>query len=316
MAGGAEQFEAWGTVPSLAVLTPSLAGGRWAAVEDHLVTLGPESQALALAYLGGLDTVESLDDVLGRAADTGSPIARTALAHRCVHLGWQARSQLRAEHVSPEQFEQFHLWLNRAEQVLVAVCAEHPAYAPAWALRQHTARGLELGRSEARRRLDRLRAVCAPHWPGERAYLQITCPKWGGSWEVADAFVRETTGQVPAGAASHALVAELHVERWIDVEPAEGHEYLAQPAVLAELRAAADRSVWHPAWRPGLLDVEVHSVFALAFSLGGALVDAGRHFRALDGRLADSWRYVTHLGRPLDAYRAEALDAFSRAVAA
>ncbi|NEE53474.1 hypothetical protein G3M55_53870, partial [Streptomyces sp. SID8455] len=137
-------------------LRTAVRGNDWDTVEAYFDFLDDEEERAVAAHLVS-DDLSSSERFLERAvADHGSPLARTLLAARYINVGWDIRSSYRAEHVSREQFQEFHAWLRRAERLLIGVCADEPAYALAWMYRLTTARGLELGASEVRRRYDRL----------------------------------------------------------------------------------------------------------------------------------------------------------------
>ncbi|GAA1897419.1 hypothetical protein [Asanoa iriomotensis] len=69
-----------------------------------------------------------------------------------------------------------------------------------WTARLTTARGLEMGQAEARRRYDRLAALDPHHLPGQRQLLQQLCAKWGWSLEDMHAFATEATSRLSDGA--------------------------------------------------------------------------------------------------------------------
>ena len=234
------------------------------------------------------------------AANPDDLFAATLLAAREVIIGWEIRTAARAKYVSSEQFRAFHQHLRQAEQLLIRVTAADPAADLAWTERLNTARGLELGQSEARRRYDRLTRHHPAHFSGQARLLQQLCPKWGGSWEALHSFARECMLTAPPGALNAGLVAEAHLEHWVDLEKSEQTEYLRRPDVHRELAEAADRSVLHPAFRRTYGWVTVQGTFALMFSLIGDLPRAAVHFRAL-GNLATEfpWNY---LGDPAKAY--------------
>jgi hypothetical protein len=137
---------------------------------------------------------------------------------------------------------------------------------------------------------------------GQARLLQQLCPKWSGSWEAAHGFARECLLNSPEGSLSGGLVAEAHLERWLDLPSAgsERTDYLRRPHVHAELVEAAERSVLHPYYRPAYGWVTIQGVFAALFSLIGDTARAAAHFRAL-GNLASDYPW-SYLGKPADAY--------------
>ena len=294
-------------VPDLAPLHAAAWDGDWAATQaffEKITSIGDVSFAAAL--LAGVDRAEWYLEKAAKARPD-DPLPRTLLAERYIHLGWRARGHAPAENVSWDQAELFHDWLRKAELLLIEVCAEQPSYAPAWTARLATARGLGLGQSEARRRYDRLAEHHPHHFPAQSRLLKQLCPKWGGSWEAAHGFAQECAGAAPDGSHASVLVAEAHIEHWRDLEGAEAAEYLRNPPVRDELRAAARASVLHPDHRRDWHWTRGHSTFALAYSLGGHLADAARHFTALGDTADESfWRYLPDWKRRFTEFRTAA----------
>ncbi|MFH8802433.1 hypothetical protein ACH4F6_22950 [Streptomyces sp. NPDC017936] len=303
-------FDPYDNTPELISLRSAAQAGDWPAVRAFVTGLGSVAKVCsASSLLAGIAGVENL---LERAAADlpGDPLPRTLLAHRYVVIGWDIRSSARAQYVSREQFEQFHAWLRRAEQLLIEVCAEHPAYAPAWTVRLITARGLQLGQAEARRRYDRLSAHHPHLYNAQTQLLQQVCPKWGGSWEAAHGFARECATAAPDGSVNGALVALAHIEHWLDLEGAERAAYLRGVPVRDDLRFAAQVSVLHPSHRPDWNTIGAHSAFAFAFSLGGHTADAAPHFAFLGDRAPEHpWDYLSDPRASYLKYRKSATEA-------
>ncbi|MFF3063764.1 hypothetical protein ACFVQ3_04325 [Oerskovia sp. NPDC057915] len=285
-------FKTAETHPEIAALQAVAATGDWAAVTAHLEGMSPRDRDFALATVADVPGVE---EKLERALsdEPHDPTIRTLLAERYVRIGWEIRSSARAEHVSGDQFAQFHDWLRRAERILVEVCAEHPSFAPAWDARLTTARGLELGHSEARRRYARLSATDPHSYSAQKALLQQLCPKWSGTWEEAHGFATECSASSPPGAPNGAVVALAHIEHWAELPAQEDERYMKSPAVRDDLRRAAARSVLHPEHREDFRSVGAHNAFALAFLLGEHTQDAEPHLRAIGNRASGApWDYV------------------------
>ncbi|WP_406332314.1 hypothetical protein [Streptomyces sp. NBC_00203] len=307
------RFDPFDTLPELVPLRTAAAHGDWAATAAFFAGLGTEAQrSFAAGLLADTDGVERyLEQAV--AALPGDPLPRTLLADRYLHIGWDIRSGARAQHVSRDQFDRFHEWLRRAEQLLIEVCAEHPSYAHAWTVRLTTARGLELGQAEARRRYDRLAAHHPHHYPAQMQLLQNLCPKWSGSWDAAHGFARECAAAAPDGSHSGALVAIAHLEHWLELLGDGGMEaaaYMRGVPVRDDLRFAAQVSVLHKDYRPGFHGIGAHSAFALAFSLGGHHQDAIPHFLELEDRAAEfPWQYTPDPAAAFVKYRKAALSA-------
>jgi len=305
---GGVSFDPFATVTGLVTLRDAALRGDWPGLRGLLEGCATaDAQTLAVGTLAELPGVERLLEQ-AVAAEPGDALARTLLAARYVDIGWGIRSRAQASAVTRDQAEQFHAWLRTAERILIEVCAERPDLAAAWTTRLMTARGLELGLAEARRRYQRLAVHHPHHLAAQEQLLQMLCPKWGGTWDDALAFARESAAAAPPGYPSGALVATVHVERWIDDD--DGRPRLTAREVRDELCAVAMRSLWHPGADLGVHEVGAHSAFALAFSLGGHAREAAPHFRVLGDRATlHLWRYLNNPAGSYAKFRRAALDA-------
>jgi hypothetical protein len=297
----APDFEIASAHPEIAWLRQAATAQDWQAIRQYVASLPPGTDRAFIANaVGDVPGVEhSLRQLT--AADRDDVLALTLLGTRLVSIGAEIRTAQRAEKVSREQFAAFHDHLRQAEQLLIRATALDPSFDVAWAERLSTAKGLQLGQNEARRRYDRLTAVHPNHFTGQARLLQQLCPKWGGTWDAAHGFAQQCLREAPAGMMNAGLVAEVHIEHWLDLGRGDkGASYLRQPHIHAELVHAADCSVTHPAFQRTHGWVTVQGCFAALFSLIGDLPRAAQHFRAL-GNLASSYPW-SYLGNPADSY--------------
>ncbi|MEU8661409.1 hypothetical protein [Actinoplanes philippinensis] len=274
--------------PEFGVLDAAVARRDWAGCRAALDDVSPGGRTLLLqAAAESPDLEEWLRYLL--QADPWDSTAAALLGMHLTKVGWRIRSSASAEHVSADQFRQFREWLRKAEAVLIDAAARAPHDPAVWAARLTTARGLQVDLAEIRRRHDRMAAADPHHLPGQRQYLQSLCPKWYGSWPQAHAFAHEAMTAAPPGAPQGSLVAEAHIEQWLDL----GGEYKrAATAHLIgardSLHDAASRSIWHPAFRRDPGWVSAASAFAMVFAQAGDQQSAARVF-ALLGPLASRW---------------------------
>ncbi|AWZ09878.1 MULTISPECIES: hypothetical protein [unclassified Streptomyces] len=225
------------------------------------------------------------------------PLARTLYADRLVTTGWEIRTGARAAGTAAGRAADFRSHLLRAEGLLIGVCAEHPEYALAWHLRVITARGLELGQSETRRRYDRLAEHHPHHHAGQQQLLQQLCPKWGGSWEAAQSFADDCARRSRPGSPAAVLGAVVQLERWLELagtDPDEAEDHVEDPARRTELERAAAASVLHPDFDSERHHaIAAHGVFAAVHCLASRWREAAPHFRALGNRMsAFPWEYL------------------------
>jgi hypothetical protein len=295
--------------PEIAQLKRAVSAGDGASVDAFFARCADQdAYAFGVRVAGEVAAPEGfLED--WAAGETSATLGRTLLASRLVEVGWGIRSNARAQHVSRQQFDSFHEYLRRAERLLIEVTALAPDNLAAWTLRLITARGLELGQAEARRRYGRGARTEPDFLATQTQLLQQLCPKWSGSFEEMHAFALECMRRAPEGAPNAVLVLEGHLERWLDVGGGDkGLAYLKGDAVQQEIMEAAARSVLHPAFRAGYRSAAVHNTFAMVFSLVGNQRAAATHFRAV-GALITSlpWAYLGDPARVFQERRAIAL---------
>ncbi|PZG13940.1 hypothetical protein C1I95_22665 [Micromonospora craterilacus] len=287
-------FATGAAYPQVSTARAALAAGDWSALRALVDAQDPHGRTFLVDHVGdGPEVGEFLQRVYAEQPE--DPLAGAMLGAHLIHAGWRIRSGLRAQYVSREQFAQFFDHLRRAEQVLIDVTARHPEEVAAWTQRVTSARGLEVGQAEARRRYDRLAAHQPHHLPAQTQLLQQFCPKWSGTWEKTHAFARECAEAVPPGAPNAVLVVEGYLEQALDHgNTAATSEFLRLPQVRGQIYDAAQRSIWHPEFRHGWGWVSVRSVFALAFCLMHEWTPAAQQFAAL-GNLGDDWLF-SYLG--------------------
>lgn len=280
-------FEHDSAYPDQAAAVAAVRARDWATVRsiyDRATDWSGRRRAMAGTGVDGAE--DFLRDVVARQPDDLT--AATMLAGRLIQVGWSIRGSGRASTVSREQAEAFHGYLRQSEQLLIDVCARDPGFLPAWMERLTTARALSLGQAEARRRYDHVVRLDPHHLDAQIRLLQQLCPKWGGDFATMHAFAAQCAADAPPGYPNAALVVDGHMERWLDLESGKDAEYIRSEPVASEIRAAAERSVLHPAFerRPGW--IYALSMFALGFTMSGDWSRAKQCFVAL-GPYADEW---------------------------
>ncbi|MGV9215142.1 hypothetical protein ACTFTM_25055 [Micromonospora sp. RB23] len=302
----APTFDAGAAYPEVNDLRKALDAADWPAVQAVFAERDPALRTLLVREAGDH---AGAGEFLRRMYDD-DPTDNLAGVLHGTHLicdGWRIRSADRARNVSRAQFDQFHDHLRRAEQVLIDVTARYPDDPAAWTERLAVARGLELGQNEARRRYDRLAHHHPHHLPAQASLIQQLCPKWSGDWDRMFAFARACAQTAPAGAPNAVLIADAHLERWLDIDDdQEGADYLEQSEVIDEIHQAAERSVLHPDFVHDAGWVWVRSVFALMFCLTEQWAAAATQFTAL-GNLGSKYPWSNLSGvDTFTEYRAEA----------
>lgn len=278
--------------PETAEVYAAVKTGDWPSARS-CVERAPRTARTDLIHAGA--EAPEAENLLRAALDTDprDVIAATMLARVLVRTGWKIRGYGWASSVGSVQFEAFRSYLCQAEQLLISACADDPEFEAAWCERIVTARALEVGQAEARRRYDQLDRRCPHHVQAQSALLQQLCPKWGGSLDAMHAFASTCSAAAPTGAHSHAIVVEAHLEHWLSLKKPNDLSYFTGQAVRDEIRGAGDRSVRHASFDRGIGSVRALSMFALGYSLIEDWAAAKQCFVALGPHADESgWGYL------------------------
>ncbi|WP_430780509.1 hypothetical protein [Actinoplanes sp. G11-F43] len=284
--------------PEAAPLRAALTARDWPGAKTVLDAAAPMERTGLISLAADEPDIE---DLLREAlrADPADGTASALLGRHLIHGGWEIRTSYRAQYVSQDQFTRFREWLCRAEQVLIDGAQHNPADPAIWTARLISARGLELGLAETRRRYDRLIAADPDHLPGQLSMVQSLCPKWSGTWELLHEFAREAAEAAPPGGAHGTLVAEAHIEHGLDevgTDQSNAHgliTYLSQEHVRAEIYQAARRSIGHPDFSGGYGWLLALNMFALCFTLIGDKPAAAAAFQQMEGLATkDPWHWL------------------------
>ncbi len=291
--------------PELGAIRQATLAGAWEPVAGYIDSWRGEDPQRASFAAWTVAETEGVEDTL--AAQDPTPLVRAVIAMLRIRHAWDIRGSGRASTVSEDQWDGFRAKLVEAERELVELAALDPGDELVAQVRLITARGLSLGLSEAQRRYARLAAVSPANIGAQTAHLQTLAPKWAGSNELMFEFARSAVRDQP-GTSAGRLVAIAHYERWLDLPSDESGPYAGTAEVQDEIVAAADASVFHPDYEPGLRWITDHSYFACMHGIGGRPDLARRHFEAL-GAVADlaAWRYLGDARAEHDADRAAAL---------
>jgi len=262
----------------------------WPAARQILLGANhPDDRCFLLDACGSVPDVQ---DWIGAVAAT-DPVAQLVRGCHATAWAWEARGGYRAKYTRAEQFQLFFERLRLAESSLYDVVAANPDEIAAWAFLVRTARGLELGLEDGEFRFQHAISRHATNLKAHAEWMQTCCQKWGGSHERMFQLARSAVAAAPDGSMLHALIPLAHLEVMIDLEGTAARLYLTRPDIQAELRAAAERSVLHPAadLRPGW--PLYFNTFAMAFANAGDQPAAAAVFSRLGDRITDHpWQYI------------------------
>jgi hypothetical protein len=284
----AEPFMGDGQLPELVDETAS---GGFARTHDVLSAAEPRDRMLMIQLLA---EHQPADDRWLRSwshAHPQSSLPRTACGAVAIIDAWQARGDGEAETVSDQGWHTFFDQLRTAEAHLQAAAQVEPQDPTPSAFLVLSGRGLQVGLDELRRRWSAVEARAPRHRAAANHMIQALSPKWGGSDEDMFGFARAHSAAAPEGDPIHTLIAEAHLERWLDLA-GHGDDYLRSVPVRNELREVAERSVASPQWRSHRFELFDRSIMALALGLAGDEA-ACAQFDWLDGRMSDHpWAYL------------------------
>ncbi|MEY9859450.1 hypothetical protein ABH935_005080 [Catenulispora sp. GAS73] len=279
--------------PELAVLRQAARVADWPGMEAILRPVRERGDFERLTFL--IANVEDLGgDFLLKLPEQlpGDPLALSVAGARHSAWAWEARTGYRATQVSEEQFRVFHERLRVAEEYLYTAVELDPAGAAPWYTLCVTSRGLEHGAGITRRRFQAGIKRAPEHVGLHRQMLQQLCAKWGGSHEEMHAFATKTFDAAPPGSGLGELVAQAHLEHWLDLEQGPDDVYIRDAMVLKELHQAAEASVFHPAFAPTSSPYIALNTFAMAFWLADDKETASRLFERIgDHATKAPWRY-------------------------
>lgn len=279
-------------------LLTDLRAGNWQVAHQVLGAARPfDREFLVDAAVHDLDgRPEWLDTWVAERPSSHIPLLVRG-AHG-VGWAWQARGGGRADDVHPDAWGVFFDRLNGAERDLLDAARMAPEDPVPWSNLLISGRGLQINLEELCLRFDQgtARERWLPYLHDQM--LQGLCAKWAGSSDLMFHFARETTGEAPEGASVHKVVAIAHLEEWLHA--GHPHGYFADPTVVEDLVAAADRSVFSPLFGGEKQCVYARQAFAMVFHLAHERDRARRLFAELGDTVTDfPWYY---LGDPREAF--------------
>ena len=226
-------------------------------------------------------------------------LAMAVLGTRTIEAAWAVRTGARAQHVSQDQFRRFHEILRVAEEQLYASVELDPQSSAAWYALLISGRGLEVGLEIQQRRFEVVTRVTPGHPGAHRQMLQQLCRKWSGSHEQMHAFATEAM-RGPFGGELGDLVPHAYFEHLGDLDKdSPERAFITSAESRAELREAAERTIFRPGHHNPRAPYTAANRFAWAFSAAGLWPEAKAAFAATDGVLVN-W---AHFNDPAAVYR-------------
>lgn len=260
-----------------------------------------------LAALEGNDLSSLLSNVCVKTPEIGGwvpndakdPLAQAVLGADMIEQGWRVRTADRAQHVSQEQFREFHRLLRIAEVHLYASAELDASSVAPWYSLQISGRGLQVGLDVQQRRFDAALARCPGHLGSHRQMLQQLCRKWSGSHERMHAFATEAM-RGPHGDILGELIPTANFEHLGDL-PKDSPErsFIRSEQSRTEILEAAERTVFRPGYSNPRSPYLAANSFLWAFTRAEMWPEAKRALDATQG-VAVAWGPVA--GDPVGQY--------------
>jgi hypothetical protein len=222
-----------------------------------------------------------LPEAVGSESDDA--LAQAFLGAVGIERAWRVRTSQRAQHVSQEQFREFHKILGEAEELLYRSAELDPKSAAPWYSLLISGRGLQVGLDVQQRRFESLLKRSPGHYGGHRQMLEQLCRKWSGSHERMHAFATEAM-RGPYGDELGTLIPIAYNEHFRDLDkdsPERG--FIKSAESRAELQEAADRTLFRPGYASARRPYTAANTFSWAFCAAEMWPQARAALRATEG---------------------------------
>jgi hypothetical protein len=222
-----------------------------------------------------------LPEAVGK--EPGDALTSAFLGAATIERAWRVRTNQRAQHVSRDQFREFHQILREAEEHLYRSAELDTQSAAPWYSLLASGRGLQVGLDVQRRRFEAVLERCPGHLGAHSQMLQQLCRKWSGSHEQMHAFATEAL-RGPYGDELGVLIPRAYFEHLIDLakdSPERG--FITTVEARAELQEAADRTIFRPGYRPARNPYAAANTFAWVFTAAEMWPQARAAFQATEG---------------------------------
>jgi hypothetical protein len=233
-----------------------------------------------------------------------APKCASAYLVRGVHaVHWAADALAGHAPAGGDAQEIFESRMRHAEKNLAAASALAPRDPTPWAFMLASARALRLDPAILRERFEHVQRLGPAHRMAHSFMLQALTPYAGGSHDQMFTFVQDALDTADDGSPLFTLVAEAHVEFWLDLRLAgdPGADGYFRSAPVRDSIALASASCFDaPTFSAAKDTARNRGYFAFCSFLTGDLGAAGTQFDAIGPYVNElPW---AHLGDPVKAF--------------
>jgi hypothetical protein len=227
-----------------------------------------------------------LPEAVGSESDDA--LARALLGAESIERAWRVRTGKYAQHVSQDQFREFHTILREAEEHLYRSAELDPKSAAPWYSLLISGRGLQVDLEVQQRRFESLVQRSPGHFGAHRQMLEQLCRKWSGSHERMHAFATDAM-RGPHGDQLGVLIPIAYYEHFRDLgKDSPERRFITSAESRAELQEAADRTLLRPGFAPARNPYLAANAFSWAFCAAEMWPQARAALRATEGVVV-SW---------------------------
>lgn len=288
--------------PGPAAFAAALRRDDWVSARATLLAMSNVSRSFAISsnHLDEEPPVATAERWVAEAPDDG--VGHLVLGSLLVDWAWEARGGGYVDTVAENAWDVFFGRLQRAEPTLIHASRLIPASVEPWVALIRCGIGLQVPLEELTGRFDEGQRR-EPFHPGlVGSTLQMLCAKWHGSHDQMFAFARMVAAEAPDGSAAIGALPMAYLEYVLqnarDMPLEDACKLISGMDVRQELRAAAERSIFHPSFVPDAFGLSAANKFLVAFYQGDHDLETERVLGLLRGRYCSMpFRYFGDPGR-------------------
>ena len=241
-----------------------LARERWNIVEEELAK---KNHAELSLFIYHISTTKSSDARILQEWYQARPhsfYATIMYANYFINYAWDARGSGLASTVTQEMGMLFYQRLDQAHGLLEQAISINPSHPEPYSLSITVERAREYKGSSL---IDDLNRIDKTHLAGQSSIITGLAVRWGGAKGEALNYVREVSKDEPAGSILHGLIAEAHIEVWMDFieDLLAAKNYFIRKDVRHDLLSAYEKAFPNQLFRKDIDSILILNTFAFLY---------------------------------------------------